>query len=97
MLITSAQAVTALAGFYVGEQYNVPWATVDVPDELQMQVFPFVESALANIRTTAATGKVNHGTINFLELLQQLRPFFWRVGGCSIILSLRLTSVLLVR
>jgi hypothetical protein len=68
--------VTALAGFYVGEQYHVPWAEVHVPAELQTKVFPFVESTLANMDSSE---RVNQGTINFLELLQQLRPFFWRV------------------
>ncbi|KAG1769746.1 hypothetical protein EV702DRAFT_1202776 [Suillus placidus] len=68
-------AVCALAGFYVGEQYNVPWATTHAPTELQMQIFPFVEDALANLRQTP---NPNYGTINFLELLQLLRPYFWR-------------------
>jgi hypothetical protein len=66
-----------LAGFYVGEHYNVPWASVEVPKELQIKIFPFVESALADMQTH---GCVNQGTINFLELLQELRPFFWRVS-----------------
>ncbi|OBZ66313.1 hypothetical protein A0H81_13774 [Grifola frondosa] len=69
-------AVTALAGFYVGEQYNVPWASVEVPHALQVQIFPFVEPALANLKSR---DKINHGTVNFLQLLQQLRPFFWRM------------------
>ncbi|KAF8467011.1 hypothetical protein DFH94DRAFT_616994, partial [Russula ochroleuca] len=69
-------AVTALAGFYVGEHYQVPWAAVDVPAELQTRLFPFVESALADLKTAE---HVNHGTVNFLQLLQQLQPFFWRV------------------
>ncbi|KAH9008640.1 hypothetical protein EDB85DRAFT_1835586, partial [Lactarius pseudohatsudake] len=68
-------AVTALAGFYVGETYRVPWAEVPVPGSLTKQVFPFVEEALATIQ---ARGCQNQGTINFLELLQELRPFFWR-------------------
>jgi hypothetical protein len=34
--MTLRQAVCTLAGFYVGEQYNVPWATTDVPAELQL-------------------------------------------------------------
>lgn len=75
----TSQAVTALAGFYVGEPYSVPWATVEVPTELQIKVFPFVEGALANMQ---ANGCTNQGTINFLELLQELRPFFWRVRVC---------------
>ncbi|KAH9027170.1 hypothetical protein EDB85DRAFT_1819778, partial [Lactarius pseudohatsudake] len=69
-------AVTALAGFYVGETYRVPWAEVPVPDSLTRQVFPFVEEALASLR---ARGCQNQGSINFLELLRELRPFFWRV------------------
>ncbi|KAG2126022.1 hypothetical protein DEU56DRAFT_721617, partial [Suillus clintonianus] len=69
-------AVCALAGFYVGEQYNVPWATTDVPAELQMQIFPFAEDALANLRQAP---NINYGTVNFLELLQLLRGYFWQV------------------
>jgi hypothetical protein len=71
------QAVVALAGFYVGEAYHVPWAGVPVPDKLQTKLFPFVENVLANLK---AEPRVNQGVVNFLELLQQLRPFFWRVG-----------------
>jgi len=67
-----------LAGFYVGEQYRVPWAEVVVPQGLLSQVFPFAEEALAQVKTTDAP--VNYGTVNFLELLGQLRPFFWRVS-----------------
>jgi hypothetical protein len=54
----------------------VPWAEVKVPDALQKQIFPFCEDILARLR---AGGCQNQGTINFLELLQHLRPFFWRV------------------
>jgi hypothetical protein len=68
--------VTALAGFCVGEQYHVPWAEVAVSEDLLHKVFPFVECALADMCMAEC---VNQGTINFLELLQQLRPFFWRV------------------
>ncbi|KAH9000115.1 hypothetical protein EDB92DRAFT_1812540 [Lactarius akahatsu] len=68
------QAVTALARFYVGETYRVPWVEVPVPGSLTKQVFPFVEEALATIR---ARGCQNQGTINFLELLWELWPFFW--------------------
>ncbi|KAF8513082.1 hypothetical protein JB92DRAFT_3096623 [Gautieria morchelliformis] len=67
--------VTALAGFYVGENYNVPWAVVDVPTELQTCIFPFAEAALAKVKGVATP---NQGTINLLELLIQLRPFLWR-------------------
>jgi len=56
----------------------VPWAQVKVPDALQKQIFPFCEDVLARLRIC---GCENQGTINFLELLQQLRPFFWRVGS----------------
>ena len=73
------QAVTALAGFYVGEQYHVPWVNVDVPQDLQDQLFPFAEAALAQVKTS---NPVNYGTVNFLELLQQLQPFFWQVSTC---------------
>ncbi|KAJ8583109.1 hypothetical protein M405DRAFT_867292 [Rhizopogon salebrosus TDB-379] len=69
-------AVCALAGFYVGEQYNLPWATTGIPAELQMQISPFAEGALANLQKAP---NVNYGTINFLELLQLLRSYFWRV------------------
>jgi len=75
------QAVTVLAGFYVGEQYHVPWAEVDVPQELQDRLFPFAKEALAQVKTS---NPVNYGTVNFLELLQQLRPFFWQVSTCLI-------------
>ena len=56
----------------------MPWAQVKVPNKLQTQIFPFCEDVLARLRTG---GCQNQGTINFLELLQHLRPFFWRVGG----------------
>ena len=72
------QAVVALAGFYVGEAYHVPWAGVPVPDKLQTKLFPFVEKVLANLK---AESQVNQRVVNFLELLQQLRPFFWQVGA----------------
>jgi hypothetical protein len=65
-----------LAGFYVGEAYHVPWATIAVPDELQTQLFPFAERVLVELKGKA---RVNQGLVNFVELLQQLRPFFWRV------------------
>ena len=65
-----------LPGFYVGEAYHVPWATVTVPDSLQTQLFPFAEKVLVELRGQA---RVNQGLVNFFELLQQLRPFFWRV------------------
>jgi len=74
--IQPMQAVVALAGFPVGETYFVPWAQVKVPDALQKQIFPFCEDILARLRVS---GCQNQGTINFLELLQLLRPFFWRV------------------
>jgi hypothetical protein len=70
-----------LAGFYVGETYRVPWAEVPIPDSLAKKIFPFVEETLASLR---AKGCDNKGTLNFLELLQQLHPFFWHV---SLILS----------
>ena len=69
--------MVALAGFYVGEAYHVPWAGIPVPGSLQTRLFPFVESALTGLK---AGSQVNQGVVNFLELLQQLRPFFWRVG-----------------
>ncbi len=75
-MIWEIQAVVALAGFPVGETYFVPWAQVKVPDALQKQIFPFCEDVLAKLRIS---GCQNQGTINFLELLQLLRPFFWRV------------------
>jgi hypothetical protein len=40
--------VTALAGFYVGEQYHVLWTEVPVPQELQMRLFQFAELALGH-------------------------------------------------
>src|SRR6266702_871886 len=86
LLSIHLQAVVALAGFYVGEAYHVPWARIPVPSELQTMLFPFVESALANLK---AGSRVNQGVVNFLKLLQQLRPFFWRVR--AVFLSLRAT------
>ncbi|KAF8260772.1 hypothetical protein EI94DRAFT_1706057 [Lactarius quietus] len=71
-------AVVALAGFYVGEAYHVPWAGVPVSGKLQTMLFPFVENALANLE---AESWVNQGVVNFLELLQQLCPFFWWASG----------------
>ena len=67
-----------MAGFYVGEAYNVPWAAVSVPQDLQTKIFPFVKSALVNLKSSV---KVNQGVVNFLELLQQLHPFFWWVSN----------------
>ena len=61
----------------VGEAYHVPWAGVPVLDKLQTMLFPFVENVLTNLK---AESHVNQGVINFLELLQQLCPFFWQVG-----------------
>ncbi|KAF8964902.1 hypothetical protein BDZ97DRAFT_1757577 [Flammula alnicola] len=61
--------------FLVCKSYFVPWAEVQVPESLQRQIFPFCEDALAILRVG---GCKNQGTINFLELLQSLRPFFWR-------------------
>jgi hypothetical protein len=66
----------ALASFYVGETYRVPWSEVPVPQSMMKKIFPFVEEMLATLR---ANGCKNQGTINFLELLRELRPFFWRV------------------
>jgi hypothetical protein len=54
----------------------VPWAQVIVPNTIETQIFPFCEDVLARLRLG---GCQNQGTINFLELLQHLRPFFWRV------------------
>ena len=78
----------ALAGFYVGEAYHVPWAGIPVPGKLQTKLFPFVEKALANLK---ADPRMNHGVVNFLELLQQLRPFFWRVSEPCVPCFIQLT------
>lgn len=72
------KATVALAGFPVGEIYHVPWTHVEVPGPLQQQIFPFCENVIAQLR---ASGSTNQGTFNFLELLQVLRPFFWRVSS----------------
>jgi hypothetical protein len=71
----------------------VPWAEVEVPNELLLQLFPFVEEALAGLKSSTP---VNYGTINFLELLQQLRPFFWRVCHSCIPAPTNLNSVILI-
>lgn len=76
-LLNINKAVVALAGFSVGETYATSWTEVEVPDELESQIFPFAENVLAQLR---AAGCTNQGSINFLELLQHLRPFFWRVS-----------------
>jgi len=52
------QAVVALAGFYVGETYHVPWAGVPVPDKLQTKLFPFVENVLTNLKAESC---INQG------------------------------------
>ncbi|KAF8590847.1 hypothetical protein K439DRAFT_1611762 [Ramaria rubella] len=70
--------ITVLAGFYVGENYNVPWTAVEVPLGLQARIFAFAEAALANIKCTPTP---NQGTVNFLELLIYLRPFLWRLAA----------------
>ncbi|KAK0430229.1 hypothetical protein EV421DRAFT_1744357 [Armillaria borealis] len=75
MGVPSDQAVVALAGFAVGKSYSVPWASVDVPIELQKRVFPFVEGALVCLQESRSS---NEGTYNFLRLLVELWPFFWR-------------------
>ena len=75
----SLQAVVTLAGLFVGEAYCVPWSEVPVPEGLQLQVFLFVESVLSKLET--CNSKLNQGTVNFLELLQKLRPFVWRVSS----------------
>jgi len=72
-----------LAGFPVGETYVVPWAQVKVPDALQKEVFPFCEDVLAGLHVH---GCQNQGTVNFLELLQHLQPFFWRVWNAFFML-----------
>ena len=56
----SLQAVVALAGFFVGEVYCVPWSEVPVPEGLQLQVFPFVEGVLSKLEM--CNGKLNQGT-----------------------------------
>jgi hypothetical protein len=43
-----------------------------------MQIFPFAEDALANLRQAH---NINYGTVNFLELLQLLRGYFWQVSS----------------
>ena len=65
----------------MGEAYNVPWAGIPVPNDLQTKIFPFVEMALVDLKLSS---RLNQGVINFLELLQQLRPFFWRVSELAI-------------
>jgi hypothetical protein len=48
----------ALAGFPVGEQYNVPWSVVPVHKELESHVFPFVEDASTHMECGATSAKV---------------------------------------
>ena len=52
---------------------------------------PFVEDELSWLQTT--DGKLNQGTVNFLELLQLLHPFVWRVGLFVFTGSLRLAHL----
>ena len=65
----------------MGEAYNVPWAGIPVPNDLQTKIFPFVEMALVDLKSSS---RLNQGVVNFLELLQQLHPFFWRVSELAI-------------
>ncbi|KAI9446918.1 hypothetical protein BJY52DRAFT_1193826 [Lactarius psammicola] len=65
-------AVVALAGFYVGEAYHVPWARIPVPSELQTMLFPFVESTLANLK---AGSRVNQGLSTSLSCFSSSAPF----------------------
>src|SRR3954454_10447555 len=58
------------------EKYSMPWSSVDIPHALQTLIFPFVEEVLVSLKSGPS---INHGTIGFLELLQCLRPFFWRL------------------
>ncbi|KAG2346656.1 hypothetical protein BDR05DRAFT_945662 [Suillus weaverae] len=60
-------AVCALAGFYA---------------KLQMQIFPFVEDTLANLRQAH---DINYSTINFLELLQLLYGYFWQMRALKLL------------
>ncbi|PPR04719.1 hypothetical protein CVT24_011841 [Panaeolus cyanescens] len=76
--LKNTKSAVALAGFPVGESYYVPWSQVPVPDSLQLKLYPFCEDTLALLR---ANGCKNQGMMNFLILLQNLRPFFWRVIG----------------
>ena len=83
----------------------MPWAEVKVPDALQKQIFPFCEDVLARLRVG---GCQDQGTFNFLELLQRLRPFFWRVCNpesnlktpfftCSFRLLVRYRNIFLIQ
>jgi len=58
----------------------VPWATVEVSKELQNKLFPFAEKALTELK---ASGQVNHGTVNFLQLLQQVQALDQQWGTLS--------------
>lgn len=69
-----------MAGFPPGDTYRVPWTEVEVPDSLNNQVFPFVEPALDDLQKRIEKGEnIRLGPLNFLKMLQWLRPFFWRV------------------
>lgn len=56
-------------------------------------IFPFVEETLATLRANRCK---NQGTINFLELLHELHPFFWWVPYCLSIYTIPHTMVLQV-
>jgi len=84
-----AQAIAALAGFAVGKEYYVPWAQVEVPQELQKLIFPFCEDVIVSLQYRGCTNK---STFNFLNLLKALRPFFWRVCGSLLLLKIIATK-----
>ncbi|KAH9075641.1 hypothetical protein EDB83DRAFT_2312080 [Lactarius deliciosus] len=54
------QAVTALAGFYIGETYRVPWARVPVPDSLTKQVMAVIHAQFPNLGVVKRIQIVHH-------------------------------------
>lgn len=53
---------------------------------LQNHIFPFAEAARDEI--LAAPGKINYGALNTVEMLIELRPFFWRVSFIDVRFSM---------
>ncbi|GAA5869468.1 hypothetical protein JCM8547_001498 [Rhodosporidiobolus lusitaniae] len=63
------QGVDTAAGFAITEKISHPHLTVEVPEELERSIFPWVEDALHG------TAGLDNGTRDTLKLLRSLRKF----------------------